>query len=72
MPVTISRTTKNAPPPVTPDTWLTVSDVGRVLQCHDSTVRRWIRESKLVAKKIGGGVRIRSSDLDAFINAENA
>ena len=31
-----------------------------------ATVWAWIREKKLSAVKIGGGYRVRESDLDAF------
>lgn len=33
---------------------LTVKEAARVLKKHPGTIRRWIRERKLPAKKLGG------------------
>jgi excisionase family DNA binding protein len=34
--------------------FLTVKEVAKILKKHPGTVRRWIRERKLPAKKLGG------------------
>ena len=48
----------------------TVSDVGNMLGVNDETVRRWIREGKIQAKRnMGrGGNSIRLEDVVAFAN----
>jgi excisionase family DNA binding protein len=49
------------------DALLTVDQVAKQLQLHPETVRRWIREGRIKAVKIGGsdrgGFRIRESEL---------
>ncbi|SDG57532.1 helix-turn-helix domain-containing protein [Thalassobaculum litoreum] len=72
MPVTINKTTLSDPPAAEHDHWMRVDAVATELCVHHTTVRRWIRDRKLKAKKIGGTVRIRSLDLDAFIEANDA
>lgn len=51
--------------------WLTVADIAGQLQVDEQTVRRWIREGRLAARKMGGqaGHRIRARDLDAFMES---
>ena len=52
-------------------TYFSPADVAVILQVSMQTVRRWIREGKLPAVKIGGEnsrlLRIHRDDLDAFI-----
>ena len=53
------------------DALLTVSQVARRLQLHPETIRRWIREGKLQAVKLGSdraGLRIRESELAKITN----
>ena len=51
--------------------WLTVSDIAERLQVDEQTVRRWIRDGKLVARQLGGkaGYRIRPADFEAYLEA---
>jgi excisionase family DNA binding protein len=44
----------------------TIKQVSYILKVHQLTVRRYIREKKLTAVKIGGAVRIREDDLQKF------
>lgn len=44
----------------------TVKQVAFILKVHTLTVRRYIREKKLRALKIAGGVRITEEDLQKF------
>ena len=71
MPVTIIKRTLSDPPAAGHDHWLTVDAVATKLCVHHTTVRRWIKAGKLKTKKIGGTVRIRSSDLDTLIDSED-
>lgn len=71
MPVTITKIPPSNPPATELDNWLTVEAVATALCVHHTTVRRWIKAEKLKAKKVGGTVRIRSFDLNAFINGED-
>lgn len=45
------------------DDLLTVRQVAFILKIHPLTVRRYIKEGKLKAVKIGGNVRIKESTL---------
>lgn len=43
-----------------------ISQAAYILKVHPLTVRRYIREEKLKAVKVGGNVRIKESDLSEF------
>ena len=55
-------------------TYFSPADVAVILQVSLQTVRRWIKEGKLPAIKIGGEdsriIRIHRDDLEAFIRNE--
>ncbi len=53
--------------------WLTVNQIAERLQVHPETVRRWLREGRLVGRNFGGksGYRVRETDLDAFMSRED-
>lgn len=54
------------------DEFLTVSEVAEILKVNDQTVRNWIDRGELTAVRVGARrVRIRQSDLDAFIASTN-
>ncbi len=47
---------------------LTIEQVAERLQLHPDTIRRYIREKKLIGVRISGTVvRVKQSDLDKFI-----
>jgi len=48
------------------DNLFTIKQVSYILKVHQLTVRRYIREKKLTAVKVGGAVRIRDEDLQKF------
>jgi excisionase family DNA binding protein len=48
------------------DVWYTVSQAAGLLQLHEKTVQRYIREGKLPATKIGRNYRISGHDLSVF------
>jgi len=51
-----------------PKELLTIEQVAEELQLHPDTVRRYIRERKLVGVRISSTVmRVRRSDLNKFI-----
>jgi excisionase family DNA binding protein len=51
-----------------PEELLTIEQVAEELQLHPDTVRRYIRERKLVGVRISSTVmRVRRSDLNKFI-----
>jgi excisionase family DNA binding protein len=52
------------------DDILTVDQVARILHLHPKTIRGFIREGKLKAKKLGKGWRIYKSDIESFIDDE--
>lgn len=48
------------------DELLTVDEVARRLKLHPETIRRWIREGRLKAVKLGSdrsGFRVRASEV---------
>lgn len=45
------------------DNFLTVRQVAFILKIHHLTVRRYIKEGKIKAARIGGNVRIKESAL---------
>ena len=47
--------------------YYTVAQAAIVLKVHPLTVRRYVREGKLKASRVGGNVRIAVSDLKTFI-----
>ncbi len=49
-------------------TALTYHDVALHLKVHEDTVRRWVRDEKLTALRLGENlVRILPEDLDVFL-----
>jgi len=46
--------------------WYTVSQAAELLQLHEKTVQRFIREGKLQAKKVGRSYRISGHELSIF------
>jgi excisionase family DNA binding protein len=51
-----------------PEELLTIEQVAEELQLHPDTVRRYIRERKLVGVRISSTVmRVKRSDLNKFI-----
>lgn len=46
---------------------LSVQEVARLLHLHEMTVRRYIRQGRLKAVKVGGRVRVRPEDLELFM-----
>ena len=55
------------------DTWLTVTEITQRLKVHRETVRRWLRDGRLVGRNFGGkmGYRVRARDLERFLAGEN-
>ena len=54
------------------DRLLTVQEVAERLRVHPITVRRYIKFGGLQAVRIGRSVRVRPSDLEAFLQPEIA
>src|SRR6266480_3949077 len=48
------------------NTLLSVKQVAFILKVHPLTIRRYIKEKKLNAVKIGGNIRIPELDLENF------
>lgn len=48
------------------DTLLNVNQSAFILKVHQLTIRRYIKEGKLKAIKVGGNIRIKESDLSKF------
>jgi excisionase family DNA binding protein len=51
-----------------PDELLTVAEVAAELKVTEATVRRWINQEKLAARRLAGGeFRVVRGDLDAMM-----
>ncbi len=52
------------------DPWLTVDEAAAQIQVHPETIRRWLRDGKVVGVLISraGGYRIKQSELDRFLS----
>jgi excisionase family DNA binding protein len=48
------------------DNLFNISQVAFILKVHPLTIRRYVREGKLKAVKIGGNVRIKEMELQNF------
>ncbi|GIP36928.1 hypothetical protein J31TS4_02080 [Paenibacillus sp. J31TS4] len=48
---------------------LTVDEMARLLDLHPKTIRRYIREERLKAVKVGGEWRIRQEDAEVFLGS---
>lgn len=48
------------------DNLFNVNQAAFILKVHPLTVRRYIKEGRLKALKVGGNVRIKESDLNNF------
>lgn len=50
----------------------TVAEVAALLRVHEKTVRSWIADGRLPVVRAGRAVRVRSTDLEAFIEGTAA
>lgn len=50
------------------DEFLTTRQVAELLKLSEATVRKWCREGRLPAVKLGKSYRIRRSDLDRLFD----
>ena len=55
------------------DKLLKTKDVAEILNAHPNTIRRWSKQGKIEAYRIGsrGDRRFRQSDIDSFITGFN-
>jgi putative molybdopterin biosynthesis protein len=51
-----------------PSEWLTTKEVARFLQLNPRTIQKMVKQKQLPASRIGRALRIRKSDIDAFMN----
>jgi excisionase family DNA binding protein len=64
-PVTLSFTDR---PDLTPE-YIDVKDAGKIVRLHPKVIRRAIDDGELPAYKLRSKIRIRRSDLDAWIES---
>lgn len=48
------------------DNLFNITQTAFILKVHSLTIRRYIKEGKLKAIKVGGNIRIKESDLQEF------
>ena len=48
----------------------TVDEIAKILQAHPVTIRRYIREGKIKAQKIGKRYYVTKENLKAFVSGE--
>lgn len=51
--------------------YYTVEQISKMLDLHQKTIQRYIREGKLKASKVGKGWRINGHDLSVFIEGDS-
>jgi excisionase family DNA binding protein len=51
---------------MTTETFYTLEEAARMLKLHPQTVRRWIRQGKLPARRFGKQFRLRPEDIERF------
>lgn len=59
-----------APGSAAPRTWWTVEELAQDLGVNEKTVRRWIHQGKLTAKRAGKGLRIHRFAVTAMLDRE--
>lgn len=50
---------------------LTTREVAELLQVHVNTVYQYIKQGKLVPRRVGGMFRFTKGDIDKFIGGNN-
>jgi len=50
------------------DEYMSVKEIASLLKVNIVTVRRWVRDEKLPAFKLGKDYRITKKDLEKFLN----
>ena len=52
--------------------WYTVEQIATLIQVHEQTVRRWLRDGDLAGRNFGGktGWRVRESALKEFLDKD--
>lgn len=51
------------------DKYYSVEETAEILQAHPDTIRRYIRQKKLRAARIGKSYRVSEKDLQSFIES---
>jgi len=46
--------------------FLTTSEAAKILRVHPITIRRWVKEGKLAARRVGVQLRFEESGLNAM------
>ena len=49
------------------DKLLSVEEAAKILGVNEQTVRRWVREGRIKASKVGRLIRIKEEDLNTFL-----
>jgi len=49
---------------MTSETYYTLDEAAQILKLHTQTLRRWIRQGKLPARRFGRQFRLRPEDLE--------
>jgi excisionase family DNA binding protein len=49
---------------MSPDAYYTLEEAAKLLKLHPQTLRRWIHQGKLAAKRFGKQYRLRLEDLE--------
>jgi len=52
--------------------WFTTRQIADLLQVDEQTIRRWLRDGRVIGRNFGGkvGWRVRESDLNAFLEGD--
>jgi excisionase family DNA binding protein len=64
----LARMATNAPQPPPTETYLTVADAATIAGVSAATVRGWMHEGDLPSQRAGRFLRVKRSDLEAFMH----
>lgn len=62
----------SAPSPTSDDGYLSIARAAELAEVHPDTVRGWMKEGRLARHQAGRELRVRRSDLHAFLAAAPA
>ena len=71
IPGILARLKDNTTSAPAPATYFGVAEAARYASTSRWTVRRWIRDGRLKAARVGGLVRIRRADIDSLLSGDS-
>jgi excisionase family DNA binding protein len=57
---------------VSSETYFTLDEAASILKLHPQTLRRWIRQGRLFARRVGKQFRLRREDIERAVQPASA